>query len=61
MSVKEILSYIKESRLVQDLGFGTSLYWDETQLSWVVTDGERRLTINETKALELVEEMVTTF
>lgn len=61
MSVQEILSYIKNSGITEDLGFGNSLYWDENQQSWIVTDGDRKLPISEAKALELVEELVTTF
>lgn len=61
MSLQEIMHYIKESGVVQDLGFGNSIYWDSNRQSWVVTDGDRKLDISEAKAKELVEELVTTF
>ena len=59
--MKEIMNYLKESGAIEDLGFGNSIYWDKAQLSWFVTDGERRLAIDEDKAYDLIKELVTSF
>ena len=59
--MKEIMEYIRNSGIVEDLGFGNSIYWDKAQGCWIVTDGERKLAIDEDKAYDLIKELVSSF